>query len=346
MIHQPSFSAWLRTGSVSINNCAPGTQYPSVAAPTGNDPSIASTPTRVTPCKRPHRRYQRPQILWSIPDKQGTSNCLFAALELQAVVLFVDVFIFSLRYKPYITFHQQHGVNTMDVSDKVSPSLHPSNVKAIKGYNDSTSIYVAPVVDAFKFAYEGLENIWTAREAASKNPTWNEPEQIIRTDDYADKIFNKITAKFDSTMDGLKRGINHVEQELAAPITDSGSTSVAAEIRSHAKSLSPEERRRFLSDAQQARDHITLGAVLAAPGYLSGIDETERQLWTRRYHEANSPELAQRLQVMKAAQGLLDTRCGMVFSERERAVGAAPHKVRALREAKASSEAAFIRNPL
>lgn len=229
-----------------------------------------------------------------------------------------------------------------EISTKVTPALHPDNIKEIDGYDDDTAPYLGQVATAFSEAYEGIKAVWLAKDASLKNPTWNEAQAMIHTDDFAQKKLTRITKHFDSAMANLNKGIEAMEQQLAAPIQHSGSSAIAAEIRAHVKTLSTEDRHKFLDEAQKVGDHTTLSAVLAAPGYLSGVSETERQVRTRLYHEASSPAVAKKLKAMKAARGMIEERSGLVFIGMQKAVGAPPHKVKALREAKSQAEAAFI----
>lgn len=60
----------------------------------------------------------------------------------------------------------------MDITTKVSPSLHPANIEAIEGFNDDTKAYVNPAVEALSTAYVAIEKIHAARDAAEKNQAW------------------------------------------------------------------------------------------------------------------------------------------------------------------------------
>lgn len=235
-------------------------------------------------------------------------------------------------------------MSILEVSTKVTPALHPDNVKALDGYGDDTAPYLGPVVTAFSEAYEGVKAVWNAKQQAAKNPTWNEAQQVIQVDDFATKKLRVITKHFDNALSNLSKSVEAIEQQLSTPLQQSGNSALAAEIRAHVKTLDAEQRYQFLTDAHQAGDHITLSAVLAAPGYLSGITEVERQTRTRMYHEANAPAVAKRLKVMKAARAMIEERGGLVFSQMEKAIGAPAQKVKALREAKSQAEAAFILN--
>lgn len=147
-------------------------------------------------------------------------------------------------------------------------------------------------------------------------------------------------------MDGAKanldRGIAHIEGELAAPVTAKAAASVAAEIRTYAKGLETGERMSFVQRAIADGDETTVSSLLGAPPYLSGLTRDMQAILTRQWHERNSPQLAQRLKAMTGARDLIVQRGGLVFKELEKAVGAPPHKVAALRAAKTAAEKAFV----
>ena len=88
-------------------------------------------------------------------------------------------------------------------------------------------------------------------------------------------------------------------------------------------------------------DDVTATAVLGAPAYLSGIDPKMMPVLIRTYREHNSPEVAAKLRVMQGAAALLAERGGLLFTNLEKAVGAQPHEVQKLRDAKKRSEKAF-----
>ena len=229
-----------------------------------------------------------------------------------------------------------------EIDTRVTPSLHPDVVAQIDGYGEDTKDVLAPTMTAFSEAYIGLSQVHTAREKAQTNPTWNVAQQVIHTQEFADKIKAKVARSFDSTMANLKKGITHLEGELSAPITSSATSSVSAEIRAHVRSLPTGERIAFVQKAIEAGDEVSASAVLGAPCYLSGVEPGLAQSYTRLYHEKKSPEVAKRLKVMMGARDLIMQRGALLHSEMEKAVGMAPHRVRALREARNESDRAFV----
>lgn len=231
---------------------------------------------------------------------------------------------------------------TDNVDHRITPSLHPENVKSIDGFDEQTAPYLAPTMTAFSAAYEGVRAVLAAKEAAAANPTWNEAQQIIHTDDFAQKHLTRITKSFDVTRSNLDKAIVALEQQLTTPIESKAAASIAGEIRAFVRDMPTEKRHAFIQQALDAADHVTLGAVLGSPPYLSGLDANFQAVYVRHYHERNSPELAQRLKAMKGAKQMIEERAGLVFESMARAVGAPPHKAKALREAKTAAEQAFV----
>jgi hypothetical protein len=229
-----------------------------------------------------------------------------------------------------------------NVDIRVTPALHPDNVKNLDGFDGQTAPYVAPTQTAFSEAYEGIRAVHNAREKARKNPTWNEAMQIIQTDILAQKLSARITRIFDSTRENLNKGIIELERQLSAPIEAKASGSIAGEVRAHAKNLTNEQRSNFIRRAIEETDHVTVSCILGAPGYLSGLDDKAHKIYTRMWHEHNTPDVAKRLKVMKGARQMIEDKAGLTFIELEKAVGATSHKAKALREAKTDAEKAFI----
>lgn len=229
-----------------------------------------------------------------------------------------------------------------DVDHRITPSLHPANVRQVEGFDDETRPYLGQVETAFSEVYEGLRSVHDARAAAAKNPTWNEAQQVIATDDFAQKVFARAARQLDSAKANLDRSIGALEEQLSGPVTSKAAHGVSAEIRAHVKGLKTGERMSFLQDAIANGDDVSASAVLGSPAYLSGIDPNTQTVLTRLYHERTSPAVAKRVSVMKAARDLIMDRGGLLFKELERAVGQSPQKVAALRAAKNEAERAFV----
>lgn len=229
-----------------------------------------------------------------------------------------------------------------NVDHRITPSLHPDNVKQIDGYDDATAPLLGTTLTAFSTAYEGIRAVHDAREKAKTNPTWNEAQQIIHTDDFAQKHLARISKGFDSVRATLEKQIAHFETELATPLESRASVGISGEIRKYVKDMTTEERHKFIQEAIDAGDSVTVSACLGAPGYLSGLTADFQRTYTRYWNERAAPETARKLKAVQGAKAMIEERAGLVFKELERAVGAAPHKAAALRQAKTNAEKAFI----
>lgn len=228
------------------------------------------------------------------------------------------------------------------VKTKVTPSLHPQNITHIDGYSEETAAVLKPTEDAFKLAYESVAAVHAAREAARQNPTWNESAQVIATQAFADKVFDKVARSFDSVRDRLVKGIASLEQQLSAPVESKASSTLSVEIRNHCKSLNIGGRMSFIRQAMMDHDERTVSAVLGAPAYLSGLDQKMAEVLLREYHSRHSPELANRLKAMQGAKDLIERNAPIIHTELERAVGMSGHEVKKLREAKTKAEQAMV----
>lgn len=231
----------------------------------------------------------------------------------------------------------------MDIHFDISPSLHPRKVENINGYEQHAAS-LGLVHGAFVAAYEGLATIHNARKSVANNPTLNEAARIIKVADFAEKKQDAITKKFDAAYKNLSAAIKTTEEALNEPITGTSGVSgnlLNGEIRSYVRGLPREERYKFLAEAQASGDAQTLVAVLGAPAYLSGISEAQRAAYTRRFHMANNPELAARLDVMKTGLRLLEESAPIVLTEVEKAIGADWRKVQRLKQARDEAERAF-----
>jgi len=228
------------------------------------------------------------------------------------------------------------------IDTRVPLDFNPAVVKGLDGYSESTAHIVGETETALSEAYQGIAQVYDARAAADRNPVWNEAARIIETYNLAEKLEGKLNQRVCNARATLERYIAALEQELSAPVTTRASHPVASEIRAYAKGLSTGERMTFIRGAIAEGDEITATALLGAPSYLSGLDKKMQAMLTREFHERMNPEAAQRVRLMKAADVLLADRHSALASALEKAVGAPPAKVKALREAKSAAEKHFV----
>lgn len=230
---------------------------------------------------------------------------------------------------------------SQDLDSRVSLSLHPASVAKIDGYNDATKGYAAGTERVLHEAYSGILAVHAAMDAAKRDPTLNDAARVIKVGDLAQRVFAKLAKAFDAERSNLERGIAHIEAQLSAPVTAKASHPLASEVRAFVKAMPATERVFFIRTAILSDDDVTASSCLGAPSYLCGIDEKMQGVLLRTYHERNVPAEAAKLKVMQSAKALIEERGGLIFSQLEKAVGAQPHEVRRLRDAKARSDKAF-----
>lgn len=220
----------------------------------------------------------------------------------------------------------------LPVNTRVSLSLHPSNVTALDGYDDDTAPLLAGTVSAFTSAYQGVGEMWAAKDIVDQNDAWTPAKRIIEMDKLRDRKFATMAKAFDTATDYVDRNIKLFEAELSMPVVSKAATTVSVEIRNHVKDLPSGERNDFIQRALKDGDEVTLSAVLGAPAYLSGLTGEAQKIYLRMMHERMQPEKAKKLKALKAASELIRLRSGLIFGELEKAVGASSEKVAELRK--------------
>lgn len=222
----------------------------------------------------------------------------------------------------------------------VTISLDPGVVKAIDGFEDHAG-YLQPAVDAFSLAHVTLAKIGEARTQARKNGAWTEAQQLLVVAKDAERAQDRMCKSFDNAHKTLTQGIAHTEAELSKPLQTAADHVLSAEMRSHFRSLKPEERNKLLSEALAENDTRVLNAVLGAHPALSGISKVEQSTWTRRFHEKAQPQVASRLAAMKKGLALVERNAPLVLPEVEKALGASWHKINKIKNASSAAEQAL-----
>jgi len=229
-----------------------------------------------------------------------------------------------------------------DIDLKVSPSLHPDNVKQVDGYSERTKGVLGATETAFSAAYQAVGAVHKAKAASAKNQAWTPEQRLLQLDDFANKQFGKVAKQMDAAHDRLVSGIAHLEAQLTEPLQSKAGHAISKEIRGHVKTLSTEKRMEFLTEALSNEDYDSLTAVLGAPSYLSGLDAKMADAFTRQYREQASPEAAERLKAMTGARDLIRNNGGFLHGELRKAVGADHATAQKLRDANSEAEKALI----
>lgn len=112
-----------------------------------------------------------------------------------------------------------------------------------------------------------------------------------------------------ATLDGEYNALADARERLALAIDEAlvpeARTCEAAEIRGHFASLPDADRFKLAQERIEAGDAETVHALLSAPAYLSGLNETERAGLRTKAEERFAPELVARRQGMDQLESSL-----------------------------------------
>ena len=233
-----------------------------------------------------------------------------------------------------------------NVDTRVSPALDPETYRLIDGYDDETAQFVGCVVNAVNDAWVTLGKLHDARRLADSNGAWTEDQKVLNVAREADKQKLRILKKIDLADRDLAANIRHAEDQLMQPLTErAGLGTVNGEVRSFVRGLKPNEREAFMREALERDDEPTLTAVLGAQPFLSGLTPLDREHHLRQYHSKKRPDLVRRLDVMRRFADMLGRSAPVLHAQFEKAVGARPAAVRAIREADEQAQAALRIEP-
>lgn len=218
------------------------------------------------------------------------------------------------------------------IDTRISLDLHADSIKAVDGFDETTAPLLAPAIEALDDAYITLGKLTDAREHAGRNKAWTEGQAILNVSDAAGRQQQRLSKKFDNVRVTLEKQIVHFEEQLSQPLEARAGATVSAEIRRFVKDMAIEERHKFLQQAIDDADYITVSAVLGAPSYLSGLDAKFAAVYTRSWWERTTPELAQKLKAVRGAKAHIEQRGGLVLKGIEKAMGSTWATVNELRQ--------------
>lgn len=231
------------------------------------------------------------------------------------------------------------------IDTRVSPALDPETVRAVDGYTDETAQFVGEVFSAFNDAYQTTSKNHDAADLWRQNPATTRENAILIVGKEASKQQDRLLRRMDSALRGLEATIAHTEGELSRPLEARALGTLNAEVRNHARSLDRAERSKLIREAMEADDDTTLASILAAPPYLSGLTQVDRDHYLHEYHARKNPGLVARLTVLRSARDKVDRDGKLVIKEMRKAVGAPANEVQGIDKANERAMAALKIEP-
>jgi hypothetical protein len=209
----------------------------------------------------------------------------------------------------------------MEVNSKISPTLHPDNIKGIHGYNDLTAAHCDAAKSTLTLTYKALNDIHKAAAAITSNPLLTAEHQTLKISEFALTKQQHITKNYDATLANLNKFIEVTERSLSTPLVQNAGVGIInEEIRRHVSNMNLDDKVAFLQNALNAKDELTLTAVLGAPHYLTGLPPALHSDLTSKFHKKRNPELVEQLEMYKGSRDLLMRSSKLIFSEVEKAM--------------------------
>ncbi|MFT3666316.1 hypothetical protein [Piscinibacter sp.] len=209
------------------------------------------------------------------------------------------------------------------------------NISKLDGYEDHAAS-LAGSVAAFDAMHAAVVSIIDARDKSTRDPTLgSEAAQVLKVATFADKLMEAASRKADSAYQSLTAQIKATEEELGRAVAVGTHTTLATEIRAHAKSeKSPAQ---FVGNLIAQGDAQSVSAILGAPAFLSGLTEDMRAALIKQWNAKRNPALTKRLALLQAVSGKLEHAGASLFGTVERAMGVKYETVKRLRDAQAAA---------
>lgn len=233
------------------------------------------------------------------------------------------------------------------IDARLSPSLHPGTFDALlrdipAEHRDSLRPDIDRASGLATEVYRRLGQLLDLRERLAADQTRTPAAAALELDRAVASSQKALLPRIDQLVADLDAEAAKIEGALTAPLAEKGAAVIATEIRAHLRGLSAAKRQALLTAAIAAGDETTVSAALAAPAYLSGLDDAMRAALTAEWHRKRQPALAVRLELTANLIRRMSDFGGLALGAMIGIPGKNPAEVGAIR-AKADAASAAIR---
>lgn len=167
------------------------------------------------------------------------------------------------------------------------------------------------LLDAMKRAHTMARQTLETAQAVARMRAANEaqtPVQNMRgVQRHVDAKVPPVLKEIDRLRKRTSEAVRGIEAAMQEPLRVANSWPHAAETRAHVKAMGDAATRvKFVRDALRRDDYLAAGAVLSAPGYLSGLSDLDVVQLQAEYQRARFKEQLDYLATIQAKQDLLD----------------------------------------
>lgn len=124
---------------------------------------------------------------------------------------------------------------------------------------------------------------------------------------YAEKELAQMLPMVDKQREKTNSEIAALEKEIDESL-EKGAVrwQFAEETRQHVRQLTKNDRAKFVETALADGNQLAAAAVLGVPAYLSGLNDSARNLFVSRYRTMCFPKSSARIKALSEAQEILD----------------------------------------
>ena len=194
---------------------------------------------------------------------------------------------------------------------------------------DATVVRQRSIHDGYREKFEAV-----MQALGTIDPTRTPEAGLLDIRGKADKALESLAARATEATKATKEAIISIDAEITKrlAIVDNAH---GAEIRSHVRSLKKGERGTFVLAAIEAGDTTTMGALLSAPAYLSGLTDAEQTNLGETYRSRHCGDLMKRKALYELTLKINDT----AFNELLASFGSlfAPERVSSIQQRAAAA---------
>lgn len=216
------------------------------------------------------------------------------------------------------------------------PLMYQStNVSKLEQFEEHGAA-VAPAITALDALHAALVSVIDARAKSERDPTLgSEAAAVLKVAAFTDKVSEAATRKLDAAAAHIQTAIKDTKAQLSQAVSAGVHTALATEIRSHCKA--EKSPMAFITQLINSGDAASVGAILAAPPYLSGITQQMREALTQQWNAKQNPALTQRLALLEATAERLDRAGSNFILTVEKAMGVRYDTIKRLRDAQTAA---------
>jgi hypothetical protein len=160
---------------------------------------------------------------------------------------------------------------------------------------------------AMKIARGAAEQLAAAADALARDPSRTPATAGIELRRLAPVAGERATKALDVAGDRLRRAIVDIGERTApAGPKTAEAVQLAAEVRAAVAKMSAADRSTFLAEATAAGDELTIGAVIRAPGILSGLSAPAQEALRAGWRAARHPAEAARAERLSRALAVVE----------------------------------------